>query len=63
MNEQRLEQAEKEFVQSVGIGQFSYYMFADWLVQNEPDLCCTLLEDILRKRNQEKIRTEAEFGN
>lgn len=51
----RLKGAYDEYIASVGLGQFSYFRFADWIMENEPDLNRDLLSMMLPR---ELMRTE-----
>lgn len=43
-----LRKALQEFVKETGWGQFSYFRWSQWLVENEPFLAAKTLEDVLR---------------
>lgn len=41
-----------EYIQYTGIGQFTYYGFADWLMEENPDLARKLIEEKLRQMDK-----------
>jgi len=43
-----LKQSESRFLSEVGIGQFTWFRFADWLREEEPDLAAEILADAIR---------------
>lgn len=49
--EKKLDDLELEFMQQVGPGQFNYKRFADYLIEEEPDLASRLVEYFLTRRS------------
>ena len=51
---------QEEYIENTGVGQFTYYRFADWLMEEAPDLATTLVEEGLRQAD--KLMKEEEKG-
>ena len=51
MEKRTFEDLYKAYVRGIGIGQFSYTRFADWLIENYPGIVSRWLEDWLRKQD------------
>lgn len=49
--EKKLDDLELEFMQRTGPGLFNFKRFADYLIEEEPDLASRLLEVFLTKRS------------
>lgn len=50
-----IKQLDAKYLKQTGIGQFSFYRFADFIMETQPDLARRLISDILKKELCDRV--------